>query len=97
MKRDQFIVALHEDIKEKVDDKEPGSFERAKEVTISKWRKRMKKFGRDMREYDEAIEGVTPHVLGNMSLRMEPDGRCREPAHHRTGPDWYRSIGRTKM
>ena len=36
-------------------------------------------------------------VLGNMSLRMEPDGRCREPAHHRTGPDRYRPIGRTEM
>ena len=62
MKRDQFIVALHEDIKEKVDDKEPESFERAKEVAISKWRKRMRKLGRDMREDDEAIEGVTPYA-----------------------------------
>ena len=62
MKRDQFIVALHEDIKEKVDDKEPESFERAKEMEISKWRKRMRKLGRDMREDDEAIEGVTPYA-----------------------------------
>ena len=62
MKRDQFIVALHEDIKEKVDDKEPESFEREKEVAITKWRKRMSKLGRDMREDDEAIEGVTPYV-----------------------------------
>ena len=36
MKCDQFIVALHEDTKEKVDDKEPESFERATEVAISK-------------------------------------------------------------
>ena len=36
-------------------------------------------------------------VLGNMSLRMEPDARCGEPAHRRTGPDWYRPIGRTEM
>ena len=36
-------------------------------------------------------------VLGNMSLRMEPDGRYREPAHRRTGPDRYRPIGRTEM
>ena len=36
-------------------------------------------------------------VLAKMSLRMELDGRCRELAHHRTGPDRYRPIGRTKM
>ena len=28
-------------------------------------------------------------MLGNMSLRMEPDGKCREPAHLRTGPDRF--------
>ena len=58
MKHDQFIVALHEDIKGKVYDKEPEYFERAKEVAINKWRKRMRKLGRDMREDDEVIEGV---------------------------------------
>ena len=62
MKRDQLIVALHEDTKQKVDDKEPESFERAKEVAISKWRKRMRKLGRDTREDDETIEGVIPYV-----------------------------------
>ena len=62
MKHDQFIVALHEDIKEKVDDKEPEYFERAKEVAISKWRKRMRKLGRDMKEDDGAIEGATSYV-----------------------------------
>ena len=62
MKHDQFIVALHEDIKGKVYDKEPEYFERAKEVAINKWRKRMRKLGRDMREDDEAIEGVSPYA-----------------------------------
>ena len=33
-------------------------------------------------------------LLGNMSLRMEPNEKCREPAHRRTGPDRYRPIGR---
>ena len=42
-------------------------------------------------------EHLLSYVLGNMSLWMEPDGRCREPAHHRTGPDRYRLIGRTEM
>ena len=34
--------------------------------------------------------------MGNMSLRMELDGKCREPAHRRTVPDRYRPIGRQK-
>ena len=62
MKRDQVIMALHEDIKGKVDDKEPKLFEREKEVAISKWRKRTRKLGRDMREDAEAIKGVTPYA-----------------------------------
>ncbi len=61
MKRDQFIMALHEDIKGKVDDEEPNSFERAKEVAIGKWRKRMRKLGRAMREDDDTIEGMIPY------------------------------------
>ena len=28
---------------------------------------------------------------------VPPDGRCREPAHHRTGPNRFRPIGRTEM
>ena len=77
MKRDQFIVALHEDIKEKVDDKEPESFERAKEMAISKWRKRMRKLGRDMREDDEAIEGVRPYVHKIHEKSYDVSSRCR--------------------
>ena len=44
-----------------------------------------------------AIHLAKNAVWGNMSLRMEPDGRWRKPAHHRTGPDRYRPIGRTEM
>ena len=40
--------------------------------------------------------GVKGEFVGNMSLRMEPDGRCRKPALRRTGPDRYRPIGRQK-
>ena len=31
-------------------------------MVISKWRKRMRKLGKDMGEYDSAIEGVTPYI-----------------------------------
>ena len=62
MKLDQFIMALHEDTKERIDDKGHDSFEREKELAISKWRKRMRNLGRDMGEYDSAIDGVTQYI-----------------------------------
>ena len=40
-------------------------------MAISKWRKRMRKLGRDTREYDETIEGVITNVHKIYDKRLD--------------------------
>ena len=49
-------------------------------------------------------EKIEANANNNVEAKMDivgkhvlPDGRCREPAHHRIGPDRFRPIGRTEM
>ena len=46
--------------------------------------------------FPKSLTTPCEHVA-HVGKHVPPDGRCREPAHHRTGPDRYRPIGRTEM
>ena len=44
--------------------------------------------------YSDSLRATALYAVGK---HVPPDGRRREPAHHRTGPDRFRPIGRTEM